>query len=305
MNRVLLMMLLMISSKLVSAQDFIIKGITPDLYLSHQVAAKETWYAIARKYNLPPGQLASYNKLNVQTPLEVGQNLKVPLTPLNFTQNEAKAANETLVPVYHVVQEREWMYRVSVNHNKVPIEQLEKWNSIKRDEAKAGMKLIVGHLKVKDANAAATVSSQKTTPQAPAPGSTSATDATNNPANSSPASNNNSAVSSGGTQATSAGNGGYFKASYAGQNRKQSGVAGIFKSTSGWNDGKYYALMNNVTVGTIIRIDFPQTNKTVYAKVLGELPEMKESAGLSLRISDAAAREVGATANKFSVNIIY
>jgi hypothetical protein len=35
------------------------------------------------------------------------------------------------------------------------------------------------------------------------------------------------------------------------------------------------------------------------------LPEMKESAGLALRISDAAARELGATANKFSVNVIY
>jgi len=31
------------------------------------------------------------------------------------------------------------------------------------------------------------------------------------------------------------------------------GNAGYFKSTSGWNDGKYYALMNNVGVGNIER----------------------------------------------------
>ncbi len=62
------------------------------------------------------------------------------------------------------------MYRISVNHNKVPIEKLEKWNSVNRDEAKAGMKLIVGYLKVKDANAAATATKNTAeVPPAPAP----------------------------------------------------------------------------------------------------------------------------------------
>ena len=83
------------------------------------------------------------------------------------------------------------------------------------------------------------------------------------------------------------------------------GFSGIFKSTSGWNDGKYYALMNNVTVGTIVKVNYPSTNKFIYAKVLGELPDMKESAGLSLRISDAAAKELGAVNSKFNVEVRY
>ena len=59
----------------------------------------------------------------------------------------------------------------------------------------------------------------------------------------------------------------------------------------GWKDGKYYALMNNVPVGTIVKLSFSSTNKSIYAKVLGQLPEMKESVGLAIRISDAAASE--------------
>ena len=82
-------------------------------------------------------------------------------------------------------------------------------------------------------------------------------------------------------------------------------MAGIFKSTSGWQDGKYYALMNNVPVGTIIKIDHPVTRKSVYAKVLGQLPEMKESNGLAIRLSDAAAAELGAGAFKFNVEVSY
>lgn len=306
MNRVLLVVMLMIFVKLLPAQEFISQGASPDLYLDHQVAPKETWFAIGRKYNLPPGEIATYNKQTTQTPLEIGQSVKIPLTASNFTQNENKESGEVLVPVYHVVQDKEWMYRISVNHNKVPIEKLEKWNAISRDEAKAGMKLIVGHLRVKEGNAVASAN----TVSKPNPPATQAQPATktNTPTAAAPPSTRSGGSQAGTVQqnpATAGASGGYFKSQYAGGAKNQSGVAGIFKSTSGWNDKKYYALMNNVTVGTIVRINFPQTNKSVYAKVLGELPEMKESAGLALRISDAAANELGATTGKFSVEVVF
>ena len=100
-------------------------------------------------------------------------------------------------------------------------------------------------------------------------------------------------------------NGGYFRGQYASSNKATTGTAGIFKSTSGWRDGKYYALMNNVPVGTIVKVEHPLTRKSVYAKVLGQLPDMKESNGLSIRLSDAAAAELGAAAYKFSVGVSY
>ena len=71
--------------------------------------------------------------------------------------------------------------------------------------------------------------------------------------------------------------------------KSSSGQAGIFKSTSGWQDGKYYALMNNATVGTIVKVTDQPSGKIVYVKVLGQLPDMKESANLAIRISNAAA----------------
>src|SRR5690606_32471389 len=74
--------------------------------------------------------------------------------------------------------------------------------------------------------------------------------------------------------------GGYFKRNYSEKGVNATGNAGIFRSTSGWKDGKYYALINDVPTGTIVKITFSSTNKSVYAKVLGPLPEMKESIGL-------------------------
>jgi hypothetical protein len=100
-------------------------------------------------------------------------------------------------------------------------------------------------------------------------------------------------------------NGGKFKADFTDGGNSVAGQAGIFKSTSGWQDGKYYALINNVAVGTIVKITDQASGKSVYAKVLGQLPEMRESAGLMVRLSNAAAAELGEAEGRFNVALSY
>jgi hypothetical protein len=99
--------------------------------------------------------------------------------------------------------------------------------------------------------------------------------------------------------------GSYFKTQYEETGKSVSGAAGIFKSTSGWTDGKYYALVNNVAVGTIVRVNNPVSGKAIFAKVLGSLPDMKESLGLIARLSDAAATDLDASGGRFSVEVRY
>jgi LysM repeat protein len=110
--------------------DFQVMGVSPNLYVVHTVQPKETWYSVARLYNVNPKQLPSYNALSMDKALAIGQVVKIPLTTENFSQDGNKAADEALVPVRHTLQEKEWLYRVSMNYNKVPIENLEKWNNM-------------------------------------------------------------------------------------------------------------------------------------------------------------------------------
>lgn len=84
----------------------------------------------------------------------------------------------------------------------------------------------------------------------------------------------------------------------------KSGEAATFKSTSGWQDKKYYVLMNDIAPGTIVKIGSME-NKFVYAKVLGSMPDMKENNGLLLRISNSAASYLGIIDPKFPVQISY
>ncbi len=311
--RIFLSIVVVFAVQSVVAQDLFSKGASPDLHLEHTVVPKETWYSLGRSYNLSPKDIAAYNNLSMDRPLEIAQVIRIPLNNTNFSQGDSKAPDEVFVPVYHIVGEKEWMYRIGLNHNKVPVEKLERWNNIKSADLKAGMKLVVGYLKVKSGNVLASANTNNSTAEVPrqtpppvkeevkaSPPSTTITTTTSN----SPQTNTSSSASTG-SALGAVKEGGYFKAMYRDAGKSTSGISGIFKSTSGWNDHKYYALMSNVSVGTIIKVTFPQTGKSIFAKVLGELPDMKESAGLTLRISDAAANELGATANKFSVDISY
>ena len=105
-----------------------------------------------------------------------------------------------------------------------------------------------------------------------------------------------SQTSNAGSSANTAG--GVFKTLYDEQSRAVNnpetvnGAAAIFKSTSGWKDSKYYALMNKVLPGTVVKVINPANNRYVYAKVLGEIPPGKENDGLLIRISNAAASEL-------------
>jgi hypothetical protein len=83
-------------------------------------------------------------------------------------------------------------------------------------------------------------------------------------------------------------------------------TSGIFKTTSGWQDAKYYLLIDKVEPGTIVRITNPANNKIVYAKVLYAMEGIRQNEGLDIRISNAAASALDITdIEKFIVKVNY
>jgi len=82
------------------------------------------------------------------------------------------------------------------------------------------------------------------------------------------------------------------------------GDASIFKTINGWNDRKFYVLINEIIPGTIVRVTAPN-KKSICAKVLGPLPETKGAAGLIIRLSNAAAAALGMDDQRFLVSITY
>lgn len=317
----------------VSAQNkpLVIEGASPNLYLTHTVAPKENYYSIGRLYNVSPKEIAPFNKLELEKGLSLGQVIKIPINN-NFSQDGVAAPDEALVPLYHVVKEKEGLYRVSVTYNKLPLETLKKWNNISGESVSNGTKLIVGYLKVKkELSALSSAARQPAVAVAPATEKPKAEVVKKEPEKKpevktvkeepvvkkeekpvvkEPVVVKSEEKPSTETHKAKNFNGGFFKNIFADQAKgadmdNETGTAAVFKSTSGWEDGKYYCLHNAATPGTIVKITSPSTGKSVYAKVLDVMPDIKQNDGVLIRISNAAAAELGQEANRFDCTLSF
>lgn len=344
MKRLLIVLLSVPVCAFAQNKALIIEGVSPDLYINHTVASKENYYSIGRIYNISPKEVAPYNKLVLESGLSLGQALKIPLTDVNFLQSGAAASDEVLVPVYHTVAGKEGLYRISTNYNKLPLETLKKWNNLKSDAVANGTNLIVGYLKVKKelsplasmakAKPADNIEKVAEVPAKPIVTretpkqevSNESTPVVKTPAKENPVvvakvkkepvetivAKNPEPVKKVTPPASNGKgfDGGAFKSEYEKQVRNkdiegETGEAAIFKSTSGWEDGKYYCLHNSSTPGTIIKITSSTTGKSIYAKVLDVMPDIKQNTGLLVRLSNAAAQELGTNDAKFVCSVSY
>jgi LysM repeat protein len=325
-----------------NAQDkpLIAEGVSPSLYITHKVAPKENFYSIGRIYNISPREIAPFNNLQLENGLSLGQVLRVPLNASNFFQSGTADADEIFVPVYHIVSAKEGLYRIALDHNGLPLETLKQWNNIKGDAVKNGTRLIVGYLKVKtelsalakngtgtviDAKPVAAVKPEEkktaepekktaviaTEPVQVKPVKTEeiSTVKTEQKADIKPV---KETVTLEADKVKPGKNiiGGVFKSLYDSQVKnaettESTGMAGIFKSTSGWADKKYYCLYNDASQGSIIKIVNPANGKFVFAKVLDMIPDIRQNDGLLICISNAAADELGATEGNFNCLLNY
>ncbi len=324
-------------------KNLLVEGVSPNLYVNHKVAPKENFYSIGRIYNISPRDIAPFNKLELESGLSLGQNLKIPLNSSNFFQSGEAEAGETFVPVYYAVKDKEGLYRVAQNHNGLPLETLKKWNNIKDDAVNKGAVLIVGYLKVSNelsalakngmgssiTSSAAAVAKTENKPvvteaktevkKIPEPVVVAKKEEVSNikpvapdikpekkettKAADVPAAKSN-------FRASKNLPGGIFKSVYESQivsvsAIEEEGTAGVFKSTSGWVDRKFYCLHNNAATGSIVKITNPENGKFVYAKVLDIIPDIKQNTGQVVVVSNSAADELGVAETDFSCKVSY
>lgn len=301
-----------------SQNELLVRSNDKGLYLKHTVAAKENFFSIGRLYNVPAKDIAAYNSIDMNHGLAIGQEINIPLHAANFTQSEKKGR-----PVYYVVGEKEGLYRVSVKHNKVLMANLRSWNHLADDNITSGKKLIVGYLNSTEANSIVQKPLQPVEKKSAAEikKDVVVTDLPKEKKEETTAQITEKKVDPSVRKAPvtpdpqvggANGGAGYFKPLFETQiktqsaKKEQTATAGIFKTASGWQDAKYYALLDGVEAGTIVRIVNPANNKAVYAKVLGEMSGIRQNQGYDIRMSNAAASALEVTdAEKFIVRVNY
>lgn len=314
--------------------ELMVKTGNQGLYLDHKVAPKEGLYAIGRLYSVNPKYISLYNKISIDAGLAIGQVLQIPLTDTNFNQG-----SYTGTPVYYQVNTGNTLPEIGKLANNVALQKLRDWNGLQNDRVSPGTKLIVGFLNSKEMAALAinnSIKKQASDPQLIADEQKVKNEAPEDNAGLQQVSGNINAVNdlanrrenapgilpekntpiaavsrdmaTGSVQAEQ----GYFKTSFDVQAKRNPATkdatvtSGIFKTNSGWQDAKYYMLIDKVPTGTIVKLINPGNNTAVYAKVLGQMDGIRQNEGLDIRISNAAAAALGITdTEKFILKINY
>ncbi|MCL6524752.1 MAG: LysM peptidoglycan-binding domain-containing protein [Thermoflavifilum sp.] len=83
------------------------------------------------------------------------------------------------------------------------------------------------------------------------------------------------------------------------------GAGSWFSSNIPPTSKKYYVLFNEAPRGQVIQITNPLNGKSIYAKVLDDIPNLAENAQIIVKISDAAQKDLGITQDKFFCIVHY
>jgi LysM repeat protein len=296
---------------------------------THQVQAKESFTSIGRQYNVNGRVLAEYNKLNYEKGLAIGQVIKIPNTVATPTVTVPVVATPAPVakpagnnPVYHTVAAKETMYGLSKKYA-VSIADLKKWNNTTADGFAIGTIIIVGYGAVATETAPAAAQAQPPAAVKPAekpitkPVETTPTVAPTEPALKpvvqapikpvvAPTISKENTTQTNTDKEPIDFAGGAFKNSFTSNNTTaENGKASVFLSLSGWDDGRYYCLHNQAAQGSIAKITNNTTGKTIFAKVIDVMPDIKKNKGTLLRVSNAAASELGVNTDAFDCTIVF
>lgn len=308
--------------------ELIAKNSDKGLYLEHKVEAKQSFYSIGRIYHIHPKHLATYNKVDMSKGLQVDQKLRIPLTDSNFIQDRMNGTS-----IFYKTGDEESLTAISKKYNNVPVENLQAWNSLAGNTIKKDKKIIIGFLSNEGIKSMAITNKPVTTN--PVKEEQPLTKTEEKPAVAEPVLTKDEKKQEEKeaeaeekaeqkqekkdpppvikeTRKPQVDGQGYFQTHFEQQIKKlpvskdATVTSGIFKTTSGWQDAKYYLLIDAVQPGTIVKIINPTNNKAVYAKVLGEMSGIRQNEGLNIRISNAgaAALEISEQ-DKFIVKVNY
>jgi LysM repeat protein len=250
---------------LLTAQDSLFLTIEKGKkFVQHPVKAKQTLYAISKYYSLSLEELYEHNpSLRTNPTLAAGTRLKIPLPNMAIKRyRNAKFVAAKNAPIYYLVQEGDNLYGICKRNFDMPVDSIAKRNNLKNTSIRPGQTLLVAWMGVEGVLPEWRPVRQH-------------------------------------TKATA------LKEQYelAKEKRKEVVSQGVcFWQKDSKEKGALYALHREAAMGTPICVTNPMGGRSVYAKVIGRVPEGYER-NIEVVLSPEAARNIGALDPKFFVKV--
>lgn len=259
---------------------------------NHTVKAKENLNLLAKMYGTSAEEIKKLNQLS-SINLQIGQVLQIPTA--GTSQNQGMSENTVTTPVQssasstttnpstitatkaiepsfeHLVSAGETIFSIAKKYN-LTTYQLKNFNSLTSNELTVGQKLIIKG----EAAMAANTSAAADDDTAPTASTTSIKDPTLK----------------------------YAASRYGLTQVEEKGVA-VWIEDLDLEANKMLVLHRTATMGTVIKITNPMTNRSTFAKVVGKFTENETTKDVIIVLTKAVADAVGALDKRFFCNINY
>jgi LysM repeat protein len=235
-------------------------------FIHHPIKPKQTLFSISKYYNIDLDELFEYNLSFRDDPsLRVGDRVKIPIPNKAIKRYKSSSfVASKNIGIYYVVQAGDNLYQISKRYFEMPIDSIVKRNHLKKNSLKPGQRLLMGWMGTEGIHV------DWRTIQAPAESDALKTQ--------------------------------YIEGKLTKKEIAAQGVCVWPKDSK--EKGSLYALHRDAAIGSIICVDNPMSNRTVYAKVIGRIPVSYER-NIEIILSPEAARKLGARDPRFFVKTKY
>ena len=235
-------------------------------YILHPVKPKQTLFSIARYYNLSLADLFEHNPdFRTDPTLHTGSRVKIPIPNKAIKRYKTTGfVASKNISIYYIVQYGDNLYQISKRNFDMPVDSVAKRNKLKNNNIRPGQLLHVGWMGTEGVHEDWRAKKESTPSDA-------------------------------------------LKTRYQEEKKKRREVdsQGVcFWQKDSKEKGDLYALHREAAIGTPIAVTNPMFNRTVYAKVIGRIPDGYER-NVEVVLSPEAARKLGAKDPRFFTKVKY
>ncbi len=257
------------STKYLTAKDTLfitLDETTGEKIFEHRIAAKQTLYSLARFYGLNEEELYPYNPKLKSNVVGIGQIVRVPIP--NASIRRFKGANFKqwkYAPILFLVKKGDNLFKISKTLFHMPIDSVVKWNNLPSATIQPGQLLHVGWMSL-DGVPDSIRHIKKGTVD--------------------------------------------IRSKMLGAHFEKQKKAVEERGAASWNakgnsKTDLYCLHRTAKVGSIVAVTSTMNNKTVYAKVIGKIPQNAYGSETVVIVAPSVAKLLGAKDEKFFVKIRY
>ncbi len=312
--KIFLSILLLLCSHCLYAQDTLwVKQKDGKPYIEHTIETGEDIFLLAKKFKVPPAQLADLNNVTYQQGLASGTKFKIPIDNFNYIRQEGIDQSK---PLFYALTGADDLRSIS-HLFKVSQSTIQHWNNMD-DPSLSDMQILLTGWISFDKNVKPfdrlgnTKSVTLNNDRAPVPilAKDNTRNATLPDTHSAPPMRNSSYSEPILKDSKEEENGADFKTVYQQQatgleEKEESGAAVAYQPKEKMKRGIYYAFHNDVAKGSILKIMNPANRRLIYAKVLGPIPELGAYQNAVVVLSSNALMALGAKEKKVFCKIKY